>query len=640
MSNSTTNLDLISSSQSGKEITANALFDAASPSMLYGRRASTTVALTWGYYGGCINGLQIADGTVTLAVSVTNYIEANTLTGVVTVNSTGWTGGTYARLYSVVVGIGTVTSYIDWRMAGALGAAPISSQALIDYGNNSITTAGLTYGYNAGLVRNDNVVSTTAAGAVTLTASTTNYVQVSGTGVVTANTTGFTSSQFPMAIVVTGVSAITSIIDKRTLAEAGILPIGAGGTGTGTATGTGNVVLQTSPTLVSPVLGTPSSGVATNLTGTAAGLTAGTVTTNANLTGPITSIGNATAVGSQTGTGSKFVMDTSPTLVTPVLGVATATSLNKVTVTQPATASTLTIDDGKTLRMSFSGILAGTDGQTHTFPTTSSTLARTDAAQTFTGVQTFNNQIQAADGSNTTPTYSFGSQTGTGFYSVSSGNVGFSCNGTYGINFGTGIIQLTNSFRLGATAAAPDVFITREGANILTLRNGSSAQGYRAYNTFTDASNYEKADFGWSGNVFIIGTTALGTGVSRRLRLTSSTNFVEVSNLIAIANGGSALGAPTNSFKQLYLDYTNTATVGAVTINKTAGRVNIAAGQTSIVVTNSFCTAAAHVFPNVANVDTTAKSAQITPGAGSFTVTLNAAATAQVAVDFFILNAD
>lgn len=47
-----------------------------------------------------------------------------------------------------------------------------------------------------------------------------------------------------------------------------------------------------------------------------------------NLTGPITSVGAATAIASQTGTGTKFVVDTSPTLVTPVLGVATATSIN------------------------------------------------------------------------------------------------------------------------------------------------------------------------------------------------------------------------------------------------------------------------------------------------------------------------
>lgn len=56
----------------------------------------------------------------------------------------------------------------------------------------------------------------------------------------------------------------------------------------------------TSPTLTTPILGTPASGVMTNVTGTAAGLTAGTVTTNANLTGHVTSVGNAAVLGSFT----------------------------------------------------------------------------------------------------------------------------------------------------------------------------------------------------------------------------------------------------------------------------------------------------------------------------------------------------
>jgi hypothetical protein len=46
-----------------------------------------------------------------------------------------------------------------------------------------------------------------------------------------------------------------------------LLKVTKGGTGVGTKTGTGNVVLSTSPTLVTPLLGTPTSGVATNLTG-------------------------------------------------------------------------------------------------------------------------------------------------------------------------------------------------------------------------------------------------------------------------------------------------------------------------------------------------------------------------------------
>ena len=62
------------------------------------------------------------------------------------------------------------------------------------------------------------------------------------------------------------------------------------------------------------------SGAGTSLTGTGASFTAGTVTTNANLTGPITSSGNATSVAAQTGSGSVFVMNTSPALVTPALG--------------------------------------------------------------------------------------------------------------------------------------------------------------------------------------------------------------------------------------------------------------------------------------------------------------------------------
>jgi hypothetical protein len=61
-------------------------------------------------------------------------------------------------------------------------------------------------------------------------------------------------------------------------------------------TGTGALVFATSPTLVTPNLGTPSALVGTNITGTASGLTAGNVTTNANLTGGVTSVGNAATV--------------------------------------------------------------------------------------------------------------------------------------------------------------------------------------------------------------------------------------------------------------------------------------------------------------------------------------------------------
>lgn len=88
----------------------------------------------------------------------------------------------------------------------------------------------------------------------------------------------------------------------------------------------------------------------------------------------------------------------SPTLVTPTLGVASATSINKVILTAPATACTLTIANGKTLTANHSLTLAGTDSTTMTFPGTSATIARTDAAQTFTGVQDFDGRIDANAG--------------------------------------------------------------------------------------------------------------------------------------------------------------------------------------------------------------------------------------------------
>ncbi|MDO8444174.1 MAG: MerR family DNA-binding transcriptional regulator [bacterium] len=79
----------------------------------------------------------------------------------------------------------------------------------------------------------------------------------------------------------------------------------------------------------------------TSIDGSSASTTgnAATVTTNANLTGPITSAGNVTTIASQTGTGTTFVMNTSPTLVTPALGAATYTTLGGGMVT--ATGLTL-----------------------------------------------------------------------------------------------------------------------------------------------------------------------------------------------------------------------------------------------------------------------------------------------------------
>jgi hypothetical protein len=155
-------------------------------------------------------------------------------------------------------------------------------------------------------------------------------------------------------------------------------------------------VLLTNATLTTPILGTPQSGTLTNCTGLPvstgiSGLGAGVATflatpSSANL---------RSAVTDETGTGA-LVFANTPTLVTPVLGVATATSVNKMAITAPATSSTLAVADGKTFTVNHSLTLAGTDTTTMTFPATSATIARTDAAQTFTGNQTFSGAIIGA----------------------------------------------------------------------------------------------------------------------------------------------------------------------------------------------------------------------------------------------------
>ncbi|WP_295495743.1 hypothetical protein, partial [uncultured Ralstonia sp.] len=148
MSNSTTLLDTIAANQAAKEVVVNALLDAASPSTLWGRHASACNGLTWGYYGGNYQvgatANAIANGTLTLAASTTNYVYASAATGAVSVNTTGFPAGTIA-LYSIVTGTTTVTSYTDQRSYQPSGAAPASG--LYDVG-----------GYIEGLASNNEVV--------------------------------------------------------------------------------------------------------------------------------------------------------------------------------------------------------------------------------------------------------------------------------------------------------------------------------------------------------------------------------------------------------------------------------------------------------------------------------------------------
>jgi len=211
------------------------------------------------------------------------------------------------------------------------------------------------------------------------------------------------------------VTPILGTPTSGTLTNATGLPISTGvsGLGTGVATflatpssanlisavtdetGTGSLVFATSPTLVTPALGTPSALVGTNITGTASGLTAGNVTTNANLTGAVTSSGNATSLGSfssanlagaltdETGTGSA-VFATSPTLITPALGTPSALVGTNITGTAIAfTASNVTTNANLT------GAVTSVGNATSLGSFTSAQLLSALTDETGTGVNVF-----------------------------------------------------------------------------------------------------------------------------------------------------------------------------------------------------------------------------------------------------------
>jgi hypothetical protein len=105
------------------------------------------------------------------------------------------------------------------------------------------------------------------------------------------------------------------------------------------------------------------------------------------------------------------------------------------------------------------------------------------------------------------------------------------------------------AFTWGAFDGSFTVQLYSEGNGLFAQRKSTTAQTYRIYNTWTDASNYERGAVGWVSNVFDIGTAAAGTGTLRAMTLTASSISTTVDLKIFSGTAIPANGTTGSGFK-------------------------------------------------------------------------------------------
>ncbi len=133
-------------------------------------------------------------------------------------------------------------------------------------------------------------------------------------------------------------------------------------------------------------------------------------------------------------------------------------------------------------------------------------------------------QVIGSDGSSSAPGLGFSGEINTGFYRSGAGAVKFTAAGSDGLQFTALAIRNfndTGALQLGSSSST-FFQITRDGPHAGAQRNGTNAQIYRLYNTYTDSSNYERLGLNWSSNVLLINAEAAGSGTQRNISLQSA----------------------------------------------------------------------------------------------------------------------
>jgi hypothetical protein len=235
---------------------------------------------------------------------------------------------------------------------------------------------------------------------------------------------------------------------------AGTLPVLAGGTGVTTSTGSGSVVLSTSPSLTTPVLGTPASGTLTNCTGYTTANLSGSINLTTQVTGILPVVNGGTGVTTSTGTGS-VVLGTRPTLAVTGSGFTL----------QDATDTT------KQANFDLSGITTGTT-RSYILPNANNTnlVCTANITQTLTGPTTFTNTFTV---SGVGVSITIGSTTTTSTTNIQAGAT--ASGSTKTINLGTGgLAGSTTAITIGSTTGTSSTNL--QGVLQLSASAGTSGQ--------------------------------------------------------------------------------------------------------------------------------------------------------------------
>lgn len=272
---------------------------------------------------------------------------------------------------------------------------------------------------------------------------------------------------------------------------------------------------------------------------------------------------------------------TAPTLTTPSLGVATATSINKVAITAPATGATLTIADGKTLTASNTLTLTGTDGTSFATPSTSDTLTGNAATQTLT-----NKTLTAPtiNGGTHTGVTSFGLRSsGSGAFDVTlnnTENLSAARTLTVTVNNASRTVDLSGDLTTSAafaTAGGSAITLTGTGATNVTLPTSGTlatrdtAQTFSSANIFSALQQFTDAKFS-SGKLY---PTSDSTTAMQVTKADGTTRIVDFDTTNARVGINKTPGA-------FDLDVNGAANVGGVLSFGTLAAPSLAASTSTI----------------------------------------------------------